>query len=144
MKFLLFIMVTLSSFAAKSAPKADPITPVVLESFQTTFREANEVNWTESKYFFKAEFLFNGQYISAFFTKGGLLIATAKNLVFNELPLFLQINFRESYNDYWITDLFEMTKDGETTYYMTLENADQKLVLNSSLNCWNVFDRKNK
>ena len=144
MKFFIIIALALSSFTAKATPNMDPITPVVLESFQNTFRNADEVNWTESKYFFKAEFLFNGQYVSAFFTKGGYLIATAKNLVFSELPLGLQINFKESYNDFWITDLFEMTKDGETTYYITVENADQKTVLQSSLNNWSVFDKKSK
>ena len=33
--------------------------------------------------------------------------------------------------DYWITDLFEISKEGHSEYYITLENADRKKLMKS-------------
>ena len=49
-----------------------------------------------------------------------------------DLPMSLQNNIRKEYKDYWISDLFEMVKDGTTSYYITLEKADKTTLLESS------------
>lgn len=143
MKLLFLMIMTLALGTARGAAP-DPISRVVLESFQNNFRNVDEVSWAEGKYFFKAEFQFNGQYVNAFFTKNGYLAATSKNLRFTELPLQLQLDLKGSYTGYWISDLFELTREGSTSYYITLENADQKIVLESFGNDWSLFNKSSK
>jgi hypothetical protein len=52
----------------------------------------------------------------------------------------LQISLRNNSNGYWVSDLFELAKNGSTTYYITLEKADTKTVLKSTGGSdWEVF-----
>jgi hypothetical protein len=55
------------------------------------------------------------------------------------------LNNQSTYGDYWISDLFENAAHDATTYYVTLENADQKLILQSTnSNEWSVYQRTAK
>jgi hypothetical protein len=57
----------------------------------------------------------------------------------------LQSNLRKDYSDYWVSDLFEVVKNGRTEYYVTLENADKKIVLQSSgSNEWEEYRKVRK
>jgi len=51
---------------------------------------------------------------------------------------------KRNYSDFWISDLFEVNSNGETNYYITLENADKKITLRSSDNEWNQFSKSPK
>jgi hypothetical protein len=62
-----------------------------------------------------------------------------------DLPLNLQVNLKKNYTNYWISDLFEVAKKDATTYYITLENADTKIVLKSTdANSWESFQKTKK
>ena len=41
--------------------------------------------------------------------------------------------------NYWITDLFEITDNDQTSWYVTIESADQKIVLKSNGGKWRVY-----
>jgi hypothetical protein len=55
-----------------------------------------------------------------------------RNIISTRLPFRLQTTIKKNYKDYWITDLYEEVINGKTTYYITLENADQKVKLNTT------------
>ncbi|MEO5946333.1 MAG: hypothetical protein ABIP79_05915, partial [Chitinophagaceae bacterium] len=44
----------------------------------------------------------------------------------------LQQSLKKSYDNYWVSDLVEVSKTDGTYYFITLENAYTKLVLKSS------------
>lgn len=145
MKILFAFIMFLASFAAGSMPvHEEPIHPVVLKSFQHSFRNAEEVNWTKSREFYKAQFRLNCQQVYAFYAMNGSLIATTRNLLFTELPVMLQTSLDELQNGYWITDLFELSNEDGTNYYITLENADNKLVLRSNKTNWDLYQKKTR
>ena len=54
-------LISLSSFAN------DEVSPSAVKSFNTSFKNATEVKWTVTDNYFKADFAFNGQYVSAFY-----------------------------------------------------------------------------
>jgi len=57
----------------------------------------------------------------------------------------LLTDLKKNYSSHWITDLFEMASSNENVYYVTLENADQKLVLKSSgTSGWELFRKERK
>lgn len=131
----------LSSFANAG----EEISPAAIKSFNSSFKTATEVNWTVSENYYKANFALNGQYVSAFYDAEGTMIALTRNISSLQLPITLQASLKKSYENYWISDLVEMATDSGTSYYITLENADTKLILKSSSNSdWSNFKKQRK
>lgn len=58
--------------------------------------------------------------------------SSVHNILSTQLPARLKSSIKKKYSDYWITDLYKCTTEGKVCYYITLENADQKLKLNTS------------
>jgi hypothetical protein len=112
------------------------------ESFNSSFNTATSVNWQQEKEFVKATFTLNNQVMCAFYDNEGNLLAITRNILSDQLPINLLTDLRKNYNNLWITDLFELAADGQTSYYITLENADEILVLKSSdFSSWHVYKR---
>ena len=55
-----------------------------------------------------------------------------RNILSTQLPARLLTPIKTKYKTYWITDLHKATSDGKVHYYLTLENADQTLKLNTT------------
>jgi hypothetical protein len=121
---LAIITSTLSAFASD-----EKVSKEILSSFNTEFATAQEVTWSVQSDYIRAEFTFNSQRVNAFYSPSGELLGLTRYITSYDLPMFLQASLKKSYNDYWISDLFEVTKDNATSYYITLQNAEGKLVL---------------
>jgi hypothetical protein len=122
-----------SSFTSTSFARENvKVSNAALKNFNTTFSTAAEVNWSATNGFYKANFVFNGQYAAAFFSKEGTLVAVTRNISSLQLPFSLQVSLKQDYSAFWVTDLFEISTDHGTEYYLTLENSDQKLILKAT------------
>jgi len=114
-------------------------------SFKQDFASAKEVTWEASKEVVKATFKLNDQVMFAYYTESGELMAVVRNMVSGQLPINLLTNLKKNYQGFWITDLFEVSASNESSYYVTLESADNVVVLKSSgLNKWEVFQREKR
>ncbi len=102
-----------------------------VSSFQKEFAKATEVSWQSGSNYLKVSFLFNEQMLTAFYNEDGERLAIVRNLRSNELPMALLEILKQSYNNYWITELFEFHGKEEAAYYITIENADYKITLKS-------------
>lgn len=144
----LFIALTIvaSSLVANTSYAGDvKVTPKVLKSFESTFENAKEVDWSETALLYKVRFEFSGQHVTAYYEKEGDLIALTRNVTVTQLPVTLQVNLKADYENYWITDLFEVSNDSGIEYYITLENADNKVVLKgNNITKWNVYQKGTK
>jgi hypothetical protein len=136
---VLFSLVSFSSFANEVK-----VNSKVLESFNSYFKNATEVDWTVSQNFYKADFSLNGQYVAAYYDEAGQLVAITRNISSTQLPISLQANLKKGHEGFWISDLFEVANEQGTSYYVTLENADTKLVLKSSGSSWTGFQKQRK
>ncbi len=116
----------------------------VLDAFKSEFSTATEVVWSTGSEYYKATFNYNGKYVYAFYSEDGEMLGMTRNLSPLDLPLALQNNLKKSYEGYWISDLFEAAKNESTNYFITLENADTKIVLKSTGNSWNVYSKSKK
>lgn len=130
---------TLSAFASDAN-----VNQKVLDAFKTEFASAKEVEWSVGANYFKATFNYNGKYVFAFYSENGELLGLTRYLSPADLPLALQANLKKNYEGYWVSDLFEASKNDGTNYYITLENADSKIVLKSSGNSWSVHNKIKK
>ncbi|MEO7393780.1 MAG: hypothetical protein ABIU11_02495 [Chitinophagaceae bacterium] len=131
---------TLSAFAGE-----EKVSSKVLNAFNTEFTTAQKVEWTLANNFYTAKFTFNEKYVFAYYSTEGDLLAVTHYVTPVELPIALQNSLKKNYAEYWVTDLFEIAKDGTTNYYITIEKADKKIIMQSSAGTvWNVFRKIKK
>lgn len=121
------------------------VNETVLNTFSQQFVNASEVNWSKTAGYYKASFTWNGQFITAFYEENGTPVSVSRNILKIDLPLFLQTNLLENYADFWIIDLFEYTTPDNTKFYLTVENGDKRIILESNdNNYWTVFKKSSK
>ena len=143
-RLLLTLTVIFSLFTLSSFADTITVTTPILNSFNSSFKHATEVNWTVTRGIYKANFVMNGQYVSAFYDVDGKMVAVTRNITSFQLPLSLQTEIKNSYDQYWISDLFEIADEQGTSYYVTLESADSKLILKSEGSNWTVYQKQRK
>jgi hypothetical protein len=125
---VLLIVGTTGAFAEKGGGGNEQ----AVKSLNKSFASAKNIKWEQSKDVLKASFTINDQVLVAYYNNNGELKSVMRNIVSEQLPIGLLTNLKTGYADYWITDLNEVAVDGQTTYYVTLENPDAKLVLKSN------------
>lgn len=117
----------------------------VLTAFENKFINPSEVSWVKINDYYKASFQSNGQRLNAFFSEEGEMFGVSRNLLTTELPINLQEALAKKYSAFWVSDLFEYASNGESKYYVTIEDADKEVLL-MSIDTWDwtVFTKKNK
>lgn len=126
----LVMMLTMGSISAFAGDEI--VNEKVLNAFKQDFNSVIDVRWTEGEDYYKAEFMYNNQQVSAFYNTSGELYGITRYITSPDLPLNLIINLKKDYSQYWITDLFEVAKKDSTSYYITLEDADTRIMLKAS------------
>jgi hypothetical protein len=145
-KSILILAMLLTTIVGSSfANRTDDNKNRAAASFKQDFSSAKEVTWEASNELVKATFKLNDQVMFAYYTESGELMAVVRNMVSGQLPINLLTNLKKNYQGYWITDLFEVSASNESSYYVTLESADNVIVLKSSgLNKWEVFQKEKR
>jgi hypothetical protein len=146
MKRLLVTLTIALSFISLSsfANNGEDVSPRAIKSFNSSFKNATEVKWTTSENYFKADFILNGQYISAYYDTEGNMKALTRNISSLQLPIALQADLKKNYDCYWISDVLEIANEDGTSYYVTLETANTQLVLKSNVDSWTNFKKQRK
>lgn len=143
----IFIMMTLIGASIFSSSYAAPAntSPVVMQAFQSSFYNAKEIQWEQVGVLSKATFVLDGQYRSVFYNSDGELMAVTQNLSTSQLPKALQASLKKELQGRWISNVFVVTIEGETTYYASLENRDTTMVLISAgTKKWAVYQKSEK
>jgi hypothetical protein len=136
------MMMGISAFASG---KDGIVSQQTREAFKKDFSTARGISWEQRDNFIKATFSLNGQVLYAYYNTNGDLQAVVRNIISDQLPLNLLTSLRKDYADFWITDLFEISADGQTMYYVTMENSDKKIVLKSEdLSSWETYRKERK
>jgi len=136
---LILIVVTTQLSFANDAPAT---TSSVIKTFNRNFYRATEVEWQSSEGYEKASFLLDNNFMNAYYTPDGELIAVVRNIISDQLPLKLLLELKKNYSGLWISELFEVVNGSDDQYYVTLENADEKLILKSKANkSWKLYQK---
>jgi len=142
---LLVVMMFVFGAGRLLANTVEGVNEKVLSSFQKEFVGAKEVTWQKSEEFVKVSFILNEKVFIAYYSEEGEKLALVRNLSRLDLPLSLQESLKDSYSQYWITDLFEINGKDDSAYYITIENADVKITLKSvGMNAWATYKKSNK
>ena len=136
------LMMGVSAFAANND---DGIAnQLAVRSFKKDFVSAKNIVWEQKEAYTRATFSLNGQILFAYYNNNGELQAVVRNITSDQLPINLLASLKNEYNDCWITDLFEMSSDDQTSYYVTLETSEKKIVLKSTGSAWEVYSKERK
>lgn len=137
MKKILFLLliIGLTGFRSMANP-GETIPASARESFAKMFATASEVAWSQAEAYYRADFLFNGQHVQAYYSCSGALIAMKKNILSTQLPLALEVALRQNYGQFWITNMEEVSSEDGVYYVATLENGASRLQLKSMTASW--------
>ena len=141
----LFILLALvgSSFFMSSYANETKMSPTVLQAFQATFENAQDITWEQVGVLYKASFVLDGRHNAAFYNSNGELVAVTRNLASTQLPKQLQASLKKEMQGRWIAELFVVSIEDEDTYYVTLQNAEGAVMLKSvSAKKWVVYQRE--
>jgi hypothetical protein len=138
---MLALVLTITAVTAFSR-NADAINHKVLSTFSRTFAKAEDVRWELKKDLYKATFKVNGQTMFAYYNQSGEEVAITRNIHLSQLPLTLANALQEGYNQYWLTELFEVSSNGATAYYATVQSTTHITVLKAEPSeGWMVFKK---
>lgn len=142
-KIILLLAITISALSAFAIDST--IDHRILKAFEQEFSTAKDVTWSRGTDYYKAEFTFNGICVNAFYNKDGELMGLTRYITSLDLPLKLQANLKKSHSGFWIKDLFEVTMSESTAYYITLEDADNIVVMKASADGdWSIYKKVKK
>ena len=137
--------VMMMGFSVFANGNDDVATPEARDAFKKEFATASNIRWEQKNNFLKATFTMNGQFLTAWYYTNGDLEAIVRNITSDQLPINLLTGLRKDYTAFWISDLFEISSDNQTTYYVTIEDSDKKIVLKSEgLGAWEVYSKERK
>ena len=119
---LLLIVGMTSAFA--NEPK---VNASVLASFEKEFSFVKDAKWTVSNEFSKAVFILSDRRIEAYFSNEGEYLGSARDLIFNQLPMSVINAINKLFGDIGGYEIVERSTSGETLYYMTIEYANKIL-----------------
>lgn len=140
---ILTLAIAVSTFSAFAGE--ENVNQKVLNAFKKEFNTAREVEWTTGSNYYKATFVYNEKHVFAYYNENGELLGLTRYLSPVDLPMNLQKNLKNDFKEYWISDLFEIAKNDGTAYFLTLENADTKIVLKSTDSSnWSVYSKVKK
>ena len=141
--FALALSLVLGS--ASFANNDESINEKAAQSFKKEFAQAKDVSWQKTGDMIRATFTLNERVLFAYYNQSGDLMAITRNITTDQLPIALQTLLRKNYTEYWVSDLFEMVSGGQTSYYITVENADHKVVLKSEdFGSWSTYRKEKK
>ena len=144
-RYLILIIVFITSFNSLFANMDENINSSVRKSFQQEFSSAQNIEWTIVGSLSKATFKFNGQEWYAFYSPAGERVALGRNIHVSFLPFNLTNEVSKSFKGFWITSAFEISDDNGSTYFVTIESADQKMTLKSiGTSQWTIFRSTDK
>ena len=139
---LIAIVMTIQLSFANDAPAT---TSSAIKSFDKRFYRATNVQWQHSEAFDKVSFVLDNRFMNAYYAPDGELIAVIRNISSDQLPLKLLLELKKKYSPMWISELFEVVNGSDDYYYVTLENADEKLVLKAKANkSWKLYKKIEK
>jgi hypothetical protein len=134
---ILALVLTASTSFAFKGPES--VNSQALSTFSSDYAGATNATWTITKDFYQVTFTMDGQTLFAYYNKAGEFMAVTHNISSVQLPTSLEKSLKKTIGNRWISDLFEVTHDDETSWYVTLESADQKVVLKSAGGKWRIY-----
>lgn len=135
------VIVGLSSFAADTK-----VSQRVLAAFQKEFATATNVSWEALKNaeIYHASFVYANEIMEAYFSSEGEMIAAARHISQEKLPLLVGKSLRENFGQYQFKQASEYMTTEHTSYIIHLENEKSSISVRIYNNGSNEVLKKTK
>ncbi len=127
--------IAIIAFATTSsvfAADANSVSIKIKDAFATKFEGAKNVNWTSNVNFVKATFDYKGETVEAFYNLDGTSIGTSRSVSTQALPLDAKKELEKRYSNYVTTECIMFEGHDETSYYVSVTNEKQSVILKIS------------
>ena len=130
--------ITISSFASDIIG----VNQRVLTSFKKSFHNAEVVRWELKNNLYKITFKNFDKELFAYYSADGDQVAVSRNIHIDQLPLALGAELRNKFSQGWLTELFEVSSNGQTSYYATIECSTHTTVFKAEGSSgWAIFKK---
>ena len=139
------VLSTVLLINAAFANKTESVNYKIENAFYQEFSQAKEVTWEKTNTFYRAAFKMNNEVMTAYFSNEGQFMGVIRNILSTQLPINLQTSLKKEYDGYWISELFEFARPDSNGYFVTIQNADQIITLQSSDgSSWSTYSKSKK
>lgn len=128
MKQILLGMLSLFFFGAASAQKVSSkdVPSVILNSFQTKYRNAEDVEWKKKQGYYEVEFEVSKRDFEIKYSPNGKILAYDEELDTAGIPAAVQATVRAQYPTARIKEAKKKEKDNTTIYKLEIKNPEGK------------------
>jgi hypothetical protein len=114
------------------AGPATNVDPKILSAFQKEFSFAKNVKWEKEGNLARVVFLLNDQGITAWYNADAELVTTARNILYNQLPISVMRSLDKDYSGAEILGITEISRNDETYYQIRADKRGKKLLLKAN------------
>ncbi len=114
------------------AEPGTPVDPKILSAFQKEFSFAKNVSWQEEGPLSRVSFVINDQGVSAWYNSNAELVTTARNILYNQLPISVMRSLDKEYEGADIFGITEINRNDETYYQLKAEKRGKKFLLKAN------------
>jgi len=117
------------------ANDGDNVTSKVRAAFQQDFSRASSVSWKVNSDFYFATFQLNNISVEAAYNVDGELVGTSRRIDVDQVPLAVSMEIAKKYSGYTVSSkVTELNFEGETSYYIEVQDNTQTLSLKCASN----------
>ena len=98
----------------------------IKESFKKEFAGAEFVKWDEVENYQRATFIFHNHPVIAFFNEGGELLGSARNVLYDQLPLTVIKSFDKRFAEADFLEMYEISNVEGISYGITFETENKR------------------
>ncbi len=128
---LLFAFLIIGITAVMANERAD-VDPKILSAFQKEFSFAKNAKWEVKGNLTQVNFLLNDQGVSAWYNSDAELVTTARNILYNQLPISVIRALEKEYVDADFFGITEVNRNNETYYQIRADEKNKKYLLKAS------------
>jgi len=121
----LSFMLLVGSATVFAGEKTD-VNGKIKESFQKEFAGAEFVKWDEVENYQRATFLFHDHPVIAFFDEDGELLGSARNVLYDQLPLTVIKSLDKRFAGAKFTEMYEISNMDGTSYGITFDRQNKR------------------
>jgi len=146
MKKIIMLAVVLTTITISGfANNISGLSQKVLSSLKKSYQHAEIVRWEQKDNLYKVTFKNFDKEMYAYYNASGEQVAVSRNIHIDQLPLSLSSELKKHFTNGWLTELFEVSANGETAYYATIECSTHITILKANgTSDWATFQKEKR
>ena len=128
----LFAFLIIFSAATMASERVADVDPKILSAFQKKFSFATNAKWEVKGNLTQVNFLLNDQGVTAWYNSAAELVTTARNILYNQLPISVIRTLDKEYAGADFLGITEVNRNNETYYQIRADEKHKKFLLRAS------------